>query len=172
MVRTERLELSHLAAPEPKSGVSTNSTTSAKQTSMKNARLLAWRLLKNGVDDGFRTHDTRSHNPVLYQLSYAHHYFSTACFTIQPRFVGTPGRTRTCDHPLRRRMLYPAELRAHYAPTDTESIRKCLPRQPKLNQQWCFVAMQTAFAVFVKRGESYSATFSASTSEMLFFLII
>lgn len=31
MVRTERLELSHLAAPEPKSGVSTNSTTSADQ---------------------------------------------------------------------------------------------------------------------------------------------
>eukprot|EP00656_Telonema_subtile_P055519 TRINITY_DN8622_c0_g1_i2.p1 TRINITY_DN8622_c0_g1~~TRINITY_DN8622_c0_g1_i2.p1 ORF type:complete len:100 (-),score=0.22 TRINITY_DN8622_c0_g1_i2:22-321(-) len=37
MVRTERLELSHLAAPEPKSGVSTNSTTSAY-------------LLENGVD--------------------------------------------------------------------------------------------------------------------------
>ena len=30
MVRAERLELSHLAAPEPKSGVSTNSTTLAK----------------------------------------------------------------------------------------------------------------------------------------------
>jgi hypothetical protein len=29
MVRSERLELSHLAAPEPKSGVSTNSTTTA-----------------------------------------------------------------------------------------------------------------------------------------------
>ncbi len=29
MVREERLELSHLAAPEPKSGVSTNSTTPA-----------------------------------------------------------------------------------------------------------------------------------------------
>ncbi len=29
MVRTERLELSHLAAPEPKSGASTNSATSA-----------------------------------------------------------------------------------------------------------------------------------------------
>ena len=28
----ERLELSHLAAPEPKSGVSTNFTTSAKQS--------------------------------------------------------------------------------------------------------------------------------------------
>nr|DAR66425.1 MAG TPA: hypothetical protein [Caudoviricetes sp.] len=29
MVRTERLELSHLAAPEPKSGASTNFATSA-----------------------------------------------------------------------------------------------------------------------------------------------
>ncbi len=29
MVREERLELSHLAAPEPKSGVSTNFTTPA-----------------------------------------------------------------------------------------------------------------------------------------------
>ena len=26
-----------------------------------------------GVDDGNRTHDNRSHNPGLYQLSYAHH---------------------------------------------------------------------------------------------------
>ena len=25
-----------------------------------------------GVSDGTRTHDIRSHNPVLYQLSYAH----------------------------------------------------------------------------------------------------
>ncbi|CAE6919091.1 conserved protein of unknown function [Ectopseudomonas oleovorans] len=30
-------------------------------------------VLEYGVDDGNRTHDTRSHNPVLYQLSYAHH---------------------------------------------------------------------------------------------------
>ncbi len=34
MVRTERLELSHLAAPEPKSGVSTNFTTSATHQAM------------------------------------------------------------------------------------------------------------------------------------------
>ncbi len=27
----------------------------------------------SGVDDGNRTHDRRSHNPVLYQLSYVHH---------------------------------------------------------------------------------------------------
>ena len=27
----------------------------------------------NGVDDGARTHDDRSHNPALYQLNYIHH---------------------------------------------------------------------------------------------------
>lgn len=71
MVRTERLELSRLAALEPKSSVSTNSTTSA-WIKNENARFdLAYS--EYGVDDGNRTHDTRSHNPVLYQLSYAHH---------------------------------------------------------------------------------------------------
>jgi hypothetical protein len=29
--------------------------------------------LENGVTDGTRTHDNRSHNPGLYQLSYGHH---------------------------------------------------------------------------------------------------
>ena len=48
MVRTERLELSHLAAPEPKSGVSTNSTTSADSFKYKNARLGLAILLKWG----------------------------------------------------------------------------------------------------------------------------
>ncbi len=35
MVRTERLELSHLSAPEPKSGASTNSATFAKNQAHK-----------------------------------------------------------------------------------------------------------------------------------------
>ena len=41
---------------------------------------------KNGVDDGDRTHDRRNHNPVLYQLSYAHHW---SCFPVSdgPRIV-------------------------------------------------------------------------------------
>ncbi len=43
----------------------------------ENARHKAWRF-KYGVDDGNRTHDTRSHNPVLYQLSYAHHIVNRA----------------------------------------------------------------------------------------------
>ena len=64
-----------------------------------------------GVDDGDRTHDNRSHNPVLYQLSYAHH-IALLLTCAKAAFSGAPGRTRTCDHPLRRRMLYPAELRA------------------------------------------------------------
>lgn len=42
MVRTERLELSHLAAPEPKSGVSTNFTTSAVFQTKKPG--YAWRF--------------------------------------------------------------------------------------------------------------------------------
>src|SRR5690606_33887268 len=41
MVRTKRLELLHLAAPEPKSGVSTNSTTSACLKQKRQARGLA-----------------------------------------------------------------------------------------------------------------------------------
>jgi hypothetical protein len=56
MVRKERLELSRREALEPKSSVSTNSTTPA-----------------SGVGDGARTRDNRNHNPGLYQLSYAHH---------------------------------------------------------------------------------------------------
>ena len=28
---------------------------------------------ENGVADGTRTHDSRDHNPGLYQLSYGHH---------------------------------------------------------------------------------------------------
>ena len=72
MVRTERLELSHLAALEPKSSVSTNFTTSARPV-QKRKRQARPGDSEYGVDDGNRTHDTRSHNPVLYQLSYAHH---------------------------------------------------------------------------------------------------
>lgn len=72
MVRTERLELSQLAPLEPKSSVSTNSTTSAKHLKQKR-QTLSLAFPKYGVDDGDRTHDNRSHNPVLYQLSYAHH---------------------------------------------------------------------------------------------------
>ncbi len=43
MVREERLELSHLTAPEPKSGVSTNSTTPAQ---------IQFYILKDGSNGG------------------------------------------------------------------------------------------------------------------------
>ncbi len=64
----------------------------------------------NGVDDGDRTHDIRSHNPVLYQLSYAHHRTRVPL----PHHIrlGAPGRIRTCYPRLRRPMLYPDELQA------------------------------------------------------------
>lgn len=59
------------------------------------------------MNDGARTHDNRNHNPVLYQLSYAHHYREKPTSR-----NGALGRTRTCDPRLRRPMLYPAELQA------------------------------------------------------------
>ncbi|CAD5377546.1 hypothetical protein OF001_U200042 [Pseudomonas sp. OF001] len=80
MVRTARLELAHLAALEPKSSVSTNFTTSARRE-QKRKRQARPGDSEYGVDDGNRTHDTRSHNPVLYQLSYAHHIASLTSST-------------------------------------------------------------------------------------------
>ena len=71
MVRMERLELSRLAAPEPKSGVYTNFTTSAQHFCLKCQ--VATQNRNNGVTEGDRTLDHRNHNPALYQLSYSHH---------------------------------------------------------------------------------------------------
>lgn len=73
MVRMERLELSRLAAPEPKSGVYTNFTTSAQHFCPKCQ--VATQNRNNGVTEGDRTLDHRNHNPALYQLSYSHHKY-------------------------------------------------------------------------------------------------
>ena len=35
-----------------------------------------------GVDDGTRTHDSRNHNPGLYQLSYVHQISKSQAFRI------------------------------------------------------------------------------------------
>ncbi len=60
MVRKERLELSHLAAPEPKSGASTNFATSATipNNSLK-------KVLRDGGYDGIRTCDPIIMSDVL-----------------------------------------------------------------------------------------------------------
>ena len=65
---------------------------------------LSYGRTKNGVSEGFRTPDHRSHNPVLYQLSYAH--LKSNCGN------GPPERTRTSDLRIRSPLLYPAELQA------------------------------------------------------------
>ncbi|CAH8184497.1 conserved hypothetical protein [Vibrio aestuarianus] len=64
MVRKERLELSHLAAPEPKSGASTNFATSA--TFLKVFILKVQKKhLGNGGYDGIRTCDPIIMSDVL-----------------------------------------------------------------------------------------------------------
>ena len=74
MVLGGRIELPLLSEPEPKSGASTNFATRAKQSPQNLAQKSQTRLIgKNGVDEGVRTLDRRSHNPELYQLSYVHH---------------------------------------------------------------------------------------------------
>ena len=41
---------------------------------------------EDGVDDGTRTHDSRDHNPGLYQLSYVHRRNAPpACLPVAPR---------------------------------------------------------------------------------------
>ena len=89
---------SNLRPPGPKPGA------------LPGCAMLRFQLLKVGVNDGIRTRDNWNHNPGLYQLSYIHHNVSVLN-TKLPN--GAPDRIRTCDHPLRRRMLYPTELQAH-----------------------------------------------------------
>ena len=48
-------------------------TQSQTAKTKKGARLLNLAPFEYGVDEGDRTLDNGSHNPVLYQLSYAHH---------------------------------------------------------------------------------------------------
>ena len=44
-----------------------------RQPSLKQRAFRDRKPIEYGVDDGNRTHDNKSHNLALYQLSYAHH---------------------------------------------------------------------------------------------------
>ena len=79
--------------------------------SNKNARLLAWRF---GTWGGRWESNPRHQEPQSCALpTELRPPYCACCILLVPKLPsGTPGRTRTCDHPLRRRMLYPAELRA------------------------------------------------------------
>lgn len=73
------------------------------------------------------------------------YYFACA----RDQMNGAPGRIRTCDHPLRRRMLYPTELRALLSAFDSERRLQApaieVTFKSRLTQQQ---------AVLDKRGES------------------
>ena len=65
MVRKERLELSHLAAPEPKSGASTNFAISALFPKDFLLAIPVQKYLGNGGYDGIRTCDPIIMSDVL-----------------------------------------------------------------------------------------------------------
>ena len=85
------------------------------------------------MNDGNRTHDSQSHNLVLYQLSYTHRkslhqstayinahqndkrwHQSARCELLRFRLKAyVPWGIRTLDLLLRRQLLYPAELKVH-----------------------------------------------------------
>ncbi len=104
MVRTGRLELPHLSAPEPKSGVSTNFTTSAQQHQEWGGR---WGLNPRPPESQSGALPTEL-RPPLHLTFYS--------LPDQQHATGTPGRNRTRNLRLRRPLLYPIELRAHCYP--------------------------------------------------------
>jgi hypothetical protein len=74
----------------------------------ENARLLAWRF---GIWGGRWESNPRHQEPQSCALPTE---LRPPYYLLVPGATyGAPGRTRTCDHPLRRRMLYPTELQAH-----------------------------------------------------------
>ena len=68
MVREARLELAHLAAPEPKSGASTNFATPAYNFERKKTRLASLSS-KYGWDTRIRTWECQDQNLVPYRLA-------------------------------------------------------------------------------------------------------
>ena len=66
----------------------------------KGARLLNLAPFEYGVDEGDRTLDNGSHNPVLYQLSYAHHIALTKkpnhFFFVQPYWPDGRAKLNWC----------------------------------------------------------------------------
>ena len=61
-------------------------------SSIRSADTLRHTVSKYGVDDGARTHDNWNHNPGLYQLSYAHHYYYFATTRLSQTTPAGSGR--------------------------------------------------------------------------------
>ena len=112
MVRKERLELSHLAALEPKSSVSTNFTTSAYLA-------LILQFLQWGGRWGSNPRPPESQSGAL-----PTELRPPLQKTFSREDDGTPCRIRTRDLRLRRPLLYPTELRAHDTLATQESLEK------------------------------------------------
>ncbi len=84
-----------------------------------------------GVDDGDRTHDRKSHNLVLYQLSYAHHKLGTPGRTTK-RFAFCPTGRTSCVQNRRGDFVEPADCQRSPILNINNGtpgrIRTCYPR--------------------------------------------
>ena len=108
---------------------------------------------KTGVADGSRTRHLRSHNPVLYLMSYGHHRWDAEILWPTPGSVGKVGRGREIRTP---DILLPKQARyqtALYPDTDTRPLtdpdfrRRIVPTElPSVNDN--IVILQR----FPKRG--------------------
>ena len=151
MVRTERLELSHLAAPEPKSGVSTNSTTSAFNLSTNQNNLFCKIWGGRWVSNPRHRESQSRALPTELRPPYCVAHLTSNLLHLQASPYGAPGRIRTCDHPLRRRVLYPTELRAPGVCTQFELLT-----QGSITVQYDLFSFRIQLqAVLGKRGEYY-----------------
>ncbi len=106
MVRMRRLELPRREAPDPKSGVYTNFTTSAS---------IKLTIVKVVHPSGFEPETARLEGGCSIQLSYECIYKSIVnkinymSQLLKSSIDGTPERTRTPNPQIRSLMLYPIE---------------------------------------------------------------
>ncbi len=104
MVRSERLELSHLAAPEPKSGASTNSATTASCFLVTKVIGITLTTFCNGRATWIRTREWRHQKPLPYRLAIALQVLVFQLSASQLRKVWC-GRRDLNSHTLRRQNL-------------------------------------------------------------------
>ncbi len=156
MVRTERLELSHLAAPEPKSGVSTNFTTSAKQGLNENARQC---LALSGIWGGRRGSNPRHQEPQSCALPTELRPPYYALLVPEPKMAHPAGL-----EPATIRLEGGCSIQLSYGRFYLHSVRSADLKLRPLKKLFLLSHLTQQQAVLDKRGECYRGSKHSSTA--------